>query len=120
MAKFMLILNQTPGVWKQLSPEEIQRKVQSYQAWIGKFRTNGRYVSSEKLGEEGGKLVSLQNGRPNVVDGPYVESKEVVGGYILFRAANYDEAIELIRDCPFLQDGRIALRQTDPMGCGGE
>jgi hypothetical protein len=120
MAKFMLILHQTPGMWKQLSPEELQRKVEMYQAWVGKFRSSGRYVSGEKLGEEGGKVVSLQNGRPAIVDGPYIESKEVVGGYFLFRAADYQEAVELIRDCPFLHDGMIALRQTDPAGCGGE
>jgi hypothetical protein len=120
MAKFMLIIHQKPGAWQQMSPEELQRKVELYQGWVSKFRTSGRYISGEKLGEEGGRIVSLQNGRPNIMDGPYVETKEVVGGYFLFRAANYEEAVELIRDCPFLDDGRIALRQTDPSGCGGE
>jgi hypothetical protein len=120
MAKFMLIIHQTPGSWRQLSPEELQRKVEKYQAWVAKFKASGRYVSGEKLGDEGGKILSLQHGLPTLVDGPYIESKEVVGGYFLFRAADYNEAVELIRDCPFLQDGRIALRQTDPVGCGGE
>ncbi len=120
MAKFMLIFHNTPGNWKDLSPEEMQQKVEKYQAWIGKMRAAERHVSSEKLGEEGGKLLSVQQGRLNIVDGPYSEAKEVVGGYFLFRAANYEEAIELARDCPFLDDGRIEMRQTDPMGCGGE
>jgi hypothetical protein len=120
MAKFMLILQQTPGSWQEMSPEEMQRKVETYQAWVAKFRASGRHVSGEKLGEEGGKLLSLQNGRLNVVDGPYIEAKEVVAGYFVFRAANYDEAVQLLRDCPFLQDFRIALRQTDPAGCGGD
>jgi hypothetical protein len=120
MAKFMLILHQTPRTWQSLSPEEMQRKVERYQAWIDGLRSSGRYVSSEKLGEEGGKLLSLQGGRVGVVDGPYSESKEVVGGYFLFRAEDYEEAIELTRDCPFLDDGRIELRRTDPLGCGGD
>jgi hypothetical protein len=120
MAKFMLILHKTPGIWRQLSPEEMQRKVEKYQAWMDKIHSSGRHVSSEKLGEEGGKLLDLQKGRLSIVDGPYSEAKEVVGGYFVFRAANYEEAIELTRDCPFLDDGRIELRQTDPMGCGGE
>ena len=98
----------------------MQRKVGKYQAWMAKIHSSGRYVSSEKLAEEGGKLLGLQKGRLNIVDGPYTEAKEVVGGYFVFRAANYEEAIELTRDCPFLDDGRIELRQTDPMGCGGE
>ena len=120
MAKFMLILHKTPGIWRQLSPDEMQRKVEKYQAWMHKIHSSDRYVSSEKLGEEGGKLLGLQNGRLSIVDGPYSETKEVVGGYFVFRAANYEDAIELTRDCPFLDDGRIELRQTDPMGCGGE
>jgi hypothetical protein len=120
MAKFMLILHNTPGIWQKLSPEEMQRKVEKYQAWIEKIRSSGRHVSSEKLGEEGGKLLGVQKGRLSIIDGPYSEAKEVVGGYFVLRAANYEEAIELSRDCPFLDDGRIELRQTDPMGCGGE
>jgi hypothetical protein len=120
MAKFMLILHTTPGSLRRLSPDEMQRKVQMYQSWMDKIRAGGRYVSSEKLGEEGGKLLNLQKGRLSIMDGPYSEAKEVVGGYFVFRAADYDEAIELTRDCPFLDDGRIEIRQTDPLGCGGE
>ncbi len=120
MAKFMLILHNAPGLWKNLSPEEMQRKVEKYQAWAAKIRSSGRHVSSEKLGEEGGKQLTLQKDRLSIVDGPYTEAKEVVGGYFLFRAADYDEAIELVRDCPFLEDGRMELRQTDPTGCGGD
>ncbi len=120
MAKFMLILHSPPDLWRNLSPEEMQQKVVKYRTWVERLRTSGRYVSGEKLGEEGGKLLTQQGGRLHITDGPFSEAKEVVGGYILFRAANYDEALELTRDCPFLDDGRIALRQTDAMGCGGE
>ncbi len=120
MAKFMLILHKTPGTWKSASPEEMQQKVQRYQAWIDKIRSSGQYVTSEKLGEDGGKQLNVQNGRLTIVDGPYSETKEVVGGYFVLRAESYEEAVELARDCPFLEDGRIALRRTDPMGCGGE
>jgi hypothetical protein len=120
MAKFMAILIQPPGFLRQLPPEELQRTVERYRAWIEKIRSGGRYVSGEKLGEEGGKLMSVQKGRVSVTDGPFAEAKEVVGGYVVFRATNYEEAIEVTRDCPFLHDGRLELRQTDPMGCGGE
>jgi hypothetical protein len=120
MAKFMLILHNTPGIWKNLSPEEMQRKVEKYRVWVDKIRSGGRHVSSEKLAEEGGKILGLQKERLSIVDGPYSEAKEVVGGYFVFRAADYDEAIELIRDCPFLEDGQIVIRQTDRTGCGGE
>jgi hypothetical protein len=88
MAKFMLIVHNAPGNWQTLSPEEMQRKVEKYQAWTDKIRSSGRHVSGEKLGEEGGKLLSLQKGRLNVTDGPYSEAKEVFGGYLVLRAAD--------------------------------
>ena len=120
MPKFMVILHNAPGHWQDLSPDELERKYTGYQSWMNEIRSSGRYVSGEKLREEGGKRLTRQRGRLNVIDGPYSEAKEVVGGYFVFRAANYEEALELIRGCPFLEDCRIDLRETDPMGCGGE
>ena len=119
MAKFMFILHQNQGCF-DVSPEEMQRIVQKYQSWMDKIRSSGRYVVSDKLAEEGGKVLTLQKGKVNVVDGPYSEAKEVVGGYFTIRAANYEEAVELARDCPHLHHGRIEIRQIDPTGCGGE
>jgi hypothetical protein len=57
LAKFILILHNPPAPWQNLSTEELQRKVLLYQAWADKIRSWGRYVTSEKLGEEGGKLL---------------------------------------------------------------
>jgi hypothetical protein len=120
MAKFMLIMHETPGGFPAASAEEMQRVFEKYQAWIDKIRDSGRYVVSDKLQEEGGKVLTLQKGRLSIVDGPYSEAKEVVGGYFTLRAADYEEAIELARDCPHLSYGRIEIRETDPRGCGGE
>jgi hypothetical protein len=56
----------------------------------------------------------MADGRMRVVDGPYSEAKEVLGGYFLVEAADYDAAVELSRDCPHLRYGRrIELRQVD-------
>ena len=105
MAKFMLIIHQTPDMWKQLSPEELQRKVENYQSWVAKFRSSGRYVSGEKLGENGGKVVSLQNGRANVMDGPYVETKEHLGGILALEARDMNHAVQLMSQHPALTYG---------------
>ena len=120
MAKFMLILHETPGGRRNISPTEIQLVVEKYQAWFNKIRAAGKLVSSDKLAEEGGKVLTMQNGRFSAVDGPYSEAKEVVGGYGIISAESYEEALELVRDCPHLAFGRLELRRTDPMGCGGD
>ena len=51
-----------------------------------------------------------------MVDGPYSETKEVVGGYFVVRAETYEEAAGLCSDSPHLVYGRIEIRQIDFMG----
>ena len=120
MAKFMLIFHEIPGGLEKFSPSEIERVMEKYQTWFEKIRAAERLVSSGKLATEGGKVLTMRQGKFSAVDGPYSEAKEVVGGYAMFRAESYEEAIELVRDCPHLAFGRLELRQTDPMGCSGE
>ena len=120
MAKFMLIVHEHPNNLEKLPADEKQRVSEKFQGWMDKIRSSGRYVVSDKLQNEGGKVLTRQHGRLQITDGPYSEVKEVVGGYMTIRAANYEEAVEIIRDSPFLDYCRLELRQTDPMGCGEE
>ena len=115
MPQFMLILKETPGAYKKLSPEEIQQMIQKYRAWAGKLAQAGKLGNSHKLMDEGGKIVATKNGRFTVVDGPYSEAKEVVGGYFIITAKDYAEAIELVRDHPHVPMGTIDIREVDPM-----
>src|SRR6476619_6327754 len=97
--KFMLIFHQSPaGGFDGLPPQERQRVVEKYMAWKKRIESRGRYVTSDKLAEEGGKVVTLKQGQVSVTDGPYVEAKEVVGGYFTIRAETYEEAVGLVRD----------------------
>ncbi len=116
MPQFMLLLTGAPGVVESMSPTEIQKVLEKYHAWTSKLVAEGRLVGSHKLKDEGGKLLTKPSGRLNVVDGPYSETKEVVGGYFVFKATNYDEAIELAADCPHLAFGQVYIREIDFMG----
>ena len=87
IAKFMVILHQRPGEWQQLSPEEMRRKVEKYQAANGKrFATPAGTLPARSSARKVARSLNLQGGKVQVVDGPYMEAKEVVGGYFLFRA----------------------------------
>ncbi len=116
MSKFMLILSSRPHVWKDLSPEEMEQKFEKYQAWTRKI--GARRLSGEKLLDDGGRILSLRNGKLTVVDGPYADTKEVIGGFMVFRADSMQEAIDLTSDAPMLDDWTITIREADPMGCG--
>ncbi len=116
MAKFMLLLHDNPGTGVDASPEEIQAIIGEYVAWRRGIEARGALVGGEKLADEGGRELSLVENRVRVVDGPFSEAKEVVGGFFTIEAADYDEAVALASDCPHLKYGlRIELRQVEAM-----
>jgi hypothetical protein len=115
MATYMLVLHETPGFFSKLSPEEIQRVIEKYMEWGNRLGAAGKLKGGHKLKEEGGRHLTQKNNKLAVVDGPYSETKEVVGGYYLIEAADYNDAVKLVSDCPHLQYGRIEVREIDPM-----
>src|SRR5262252_9959234 len=107
MAQFMLLLYDDPSGWAKLSPEEMQKAIEKYMAWTKKS------VDSKRLAQDVGKVIRSQGGKPRVTDGPYSETKEVLGGFYTIEAANYEEAVKLARDHPHLEyGGTIVVRQT--------
>jgi len=102
MPQYMLLLYDDPSGWKKLSPEEMQKAVEKYMAWSKKPFT----VMSKRLAEDTGRVIRAQNGKaPRAVDGPYSETKEILGGFYTIEAADYNEAVKLALDHPHLEYG---------------
>ena len=117
MSQYMLILHETPSDFAGYSAEDINRVIGEYMAWRHKLEAEGRLVGGNKLADEGGRRLALDDGKVRVTDGPYAEAKEVVGGYFIINAANYDEAVEVARTCPHLTyGGTIELRLVEVVG----
>jgi hypothetical protein len=115
MPTYILLLHESAQPTEGLGPEEIQAVIERYKAWSENVGRAGRLVGGEKLADGVGRVMEAgQGGRPAVTDGPYAESKEVVAGYFLVRAASYEDAVELARDCPHLDFGRIEIRRIEP------
>ncbi len=106
MPKFVLMLRDN-GFPTDLSPREIEAIINRYRAWSQKAGRSG----GEKLKDGEGKVMT----RAGVTDGPYAESKEVIGGFMIIEAPTYDEAIRLCRDHPHLDFGSIEIRAVDSM-----
>ncbi len=87
MEKFMMIFQ--GGIKFDASPEALQENMGKWMAWVEKLNQEGKYVSGEAL-LPGGKLVS---GKSSATDGPYTESKELVGGYFVINAGSMEEAV---------------------------
>jgi hypothetical protein len=114
MAKFMLLLHDNPGSFTAMGPEQMQKTIEKYMAWSNRLRQAGLMHGSDKLKDEPGKVLRGKNGKLRVTDGPYSETKEVLGGYFVIEADSYEQAIERSRDCPHLEyGGTIEVRQVD-------
>ena len=109
MSQFMLLLYDNPADCQKLSPEEMQKAIEKYVAWTKK----PFMVDSKRLAEDPGRVIRVQGGRTRTTDGPYSETKEVLGGYYTIEAANYDEAVQRALDHPHLEyGGTIEIRQV--------
>jgi hypothetical protein len=110
MAKFLVLARGTGQAHASLSPEEMQQVVQKYTAWSAGHREAGRMLHAERLKNDG-RVVRGAAGRMIVTDGPFAESKEVLGGFWLLEASSYDEMQAFLKDHPHLEFGSLEVRQ---------
>jgi hypothetical protein len=109
MTEFMMIFRNDYNPSFKPSPEQMQASIKQWQDWIGGIAAQGKFLSTNRLGFEGKTL------KPNnvIADGPYAEVKEIVGGYILVKATNIDEAMKLAEGCPILNiGGHVEVRNV--------
>jgi hypothetical protein len=110
MTKYMLILggadiDKRSGNAK-LAPAMFER----YMKWVQTLRAGSNYVDSYKLFDQTGTRLTVRGGE--VVEGPFVETKEAVGGIFVVEADSLEAATNLGRSCPVLdlQNGYVEVR----------
>ena len=85
--------------------------MQRWMKWMAELSEQGKFVGTQPL-KIVGKVV---RGRKKILtDGPFVEGKEIVGGYLICKAGNIDEAVEIAKGCPVLDhDGLVEVREIN-------
>jgi len=97
-----MLLFRGPDWDTNLTPEETERVMGQVMAWFESLQQQGKVKAGQPLGREG-KLVS---GKKRVVaDGPFAESKEAVGGYLVLQVDDQAEAVAIAKSCPTLDHG---------------
>jgi len=89
--------------YNDISPEELRNVMNQCKAWFERLSADGKVKGGQPLGREGATL-SGKNGRV-VSDGPFAESKEAIGGYMLLQAGDLEEAIAIAKGNPILAYG---------------
>lgn len=117
MPKYMLILRTDTSIdYSKFTPADFEKLLGEFTAWGDKLVAAGRLDLGHKLQDQGGMVLQPKAGKIVVKDGPYSESKEVVGGYYIIKADSYQHAAKLCDDHPNFRFGSIEIREVDFLG----
>jgi hypothetical protein len=116
MPDYILLLHSLRASAPPPSPERISAVTREYLDWGERQRAEGRLKAGAKLTFDGGRVLAASGEHAVVTDGPYAESKELLGGFYIVTAQDYDDACRVAESCPHLKfGGRIEVRQIDAM-----
>ena len=108
MAKFLFVYRNSSESYNTLSPEEMQQMLQKWNAWISEGLRQGWMLNAGDALKKEGRVV---NAKKVISDGPFIEVKEVVGGFSIVQADTLDAAVEFAKGCPiFLRGGSVEVR----------
>jgi hypothetical protein len=110
MEEFMLLVRDYD--YKDVTPEEMQRRMEAYRPWMEKMTAAGLYKGGAPLEPGSGRLVK---GKKVLTDGPFLESKEIIGGYVTVLAKDIDEAARLAVECPLSDHCSLEVRKLGKM-----
>jgi len=95
-----LLLSRTDEWYKQLSHAELQKIIADNHAWVGRLIAEGKARPGVALAREG---ATVSGNKRVVLDGPFAESKEAIGGTLVLDVATMEEAIAIASACPSLR-----------------
>jgi hypothetical protein len=109
--KFILLVYNDPALLEALPSGDFDSKMRTCLSHADHLKHDGRLIESQMLDDAStAKSVRIRKGRVNVVDGPFAEAKEVLGGFNLIEAENIDEAVRMAAEFPWAQTGCIEVR----------
>ncbi len=115
--EYLLMLHSEEAGWDQMTKEQQQQGYAAYMAYTDALKQAGALRGSNRLRPSANSTtVRVANGKPQVLDGPYVESKEQIGGYYLIDVADLDAAISWASRCPGASHGTVEVRPVWAMG----
>jgi hypothetical protein len=107
MSEFIFLYRREPEVHAAVSgsPEQMQKTMQKWMTWMKELGEKGHLKNAGHPLEGSGKVVRGQ--QKTITDGPFAESKDIIGGYSLIEAKDIAHAVELSLGCPILEYGGL-------------
>jgi hypothetical protein len=108
---YMLLIYGEESMWANLSPDQIATEMGAYMAYTQDLAKAGVLISGDELHPVAtAKTISVSEGKQKVVDGPFAETKEALGGYYLLNVETIEDALAWAAKCPGARYGRIEVR----------
>jgi hypothetical protein len=109
MTDYLFLFRGGDAAMARMSPEQMQQNMAKWMAWIEQLSKDGIFKAGEPLDSKGKVL----RGKKQVVtDGPYAESKDLVGGYLIVTAPSLAKAADIAKGCPIFEgDGSVEIRE---------
>jgi hypothetical protein len=109
--QFLLMIYADESAVESAGNDEVARTLREYAAFTDALQRAGAYVGSNRLRETGAaKTIRVREGRSRVVDGPFTETKEQLGGYYLIDVPDLDAALSWAERCPGAAHGTVEVR----------
>ena len=109
--RYMCLVHFDPSIVTDASPAERQEIDRRSLAYDDELRRSGHYVISQAIqGGDSAVLVRVRGGKMSTTDGPYIETKEQMAGFILIEARDMNEAVRLAAGIPLAELGTIEIR----------
>jgi hypothetical protein len=117
MKDFMFIFRDTvqnTEAYARMSPADMQADMEKWGVWMNDLAQQGKLIGGQPL-FPAGKVV--KGTVKKITDGPYIEGKDIVGGYLLIKAADFKDAVEISKGCPALNgpDSTVEVREIMPV-----
>lgn len=109
--QYMLLIYGEESKWAKLTPDQLSQEMGAYMAYTEELVKSGKMVSGHELHPVAtAKTISLEGGKQSIVDGPFAETRETLGGYYFIEAETIEEALAWAAKCPGARYGRIEVR----------
>jgi hypothetical protein len=109
--QFVALIYLDPTLLDAVPQEEADAMMRGCLAHADELRREGRLLESQMLAEPpAARSLRIRGGRMTVMDGPFAETKEVLGGFNLIEARDLDEAVEIAMGFPWSRTGCVEVR----------
>ena len=115
--KFMLLIYNDSQLLDAMPSSEFDANMRHCLSHADELREQGKLMQSQMLeGAKTAKSVRIRKGRMTATDGPFTETKEVLGGFNLIEAANMEEAVRIAAEFPWANTGCVEVRPVRDIG----